>query len=230
MTNVTFYADNIDPRIPEAQKAVFEALGLTIQQVKPHKWEGHGGTIDGWLRGIDPRCAMCQLSNASYCDLCKNGVIKANYDPIIIWDIDCIPLSRVIINKLERNASTEIFSGVIQHASHIPNSIDYVGPACMAFTWGLYSKLGKPTFACTERSDCGGEMTHAVLDKGIDMEMFKPTHVEEPLWKLEDGSMFGKGTTFGGNEGIYHAFYSRKGNIQPFLRKCAEVIKNHEKN
>lgn len=208
--NITFYADNIDPRIPEMQRKAFEALGFTIHQVKPHKWEGHGGTIDGWLRG-----------NLDTLDEDR---------PIILWDIDCIPLSRGVVVALGFNAEIlGVLCGVIQRASHIPDSIDYVGPACMAFTPRMYKNFGSPTFGCTDRSDCGGEMTHKAMELGFPFHFLRPYHVEHPEWELTDGSKFGKGTTFGGSSGVYHAFLSRKGNVEPFLRKCEEVIKSHER-
>lgn len=204
--NVTFYADNIDPRIPEMQRKVFESLGLTIHQVKPEKWEGHGGTIDGWLRGLDP--------------------INMN-EVIVLWDIDCIPLNADIIKLAVQYADAGGIYGIAQKASHIPNSIIYAGPAFLAFSMKTWRELGRPTFGCTDRSDCAGELTHAAIEKGYGIRLIYPTHVEHPMWDLTDTMKFGKGTTF--NDSIYHAFLSRKGNVEPFLRKCEEVIKNYEK-
>lgn len=206
--NVTFYADNIDPRIPEMQKKVFEALGLEIHQVKPKKWEGHGGTIDGWLRGLD--------------------AINER-EIIVLWDIDCIPMNWEIVHKAKSYAEAGGIYGVAQKASHIPNSIVYAGPAFLAFTMKTWHDLGRPTFACTERSDCAGELTHAAKEKGYGIRLIYPTHVEKPEWELENGIMFGKGTTFGDND-IYHAFLSRKGNVEPFLKKCQEILNNHAQN
>ncbi len=74
--NITFYTDNIDPRIPEMQKKVFEKLGLKITQVIPEKWHGHGGTIDRFLTSIESQ-------------------IDKQYETIVLWDVDCIPLFQI---------------------------------------------------------------------------------------------------------------------------------------
>ncbi len=86
-----------------------------------------------------------------------------------------------------------------------------------------YKALGSPTFACTERSDCAGELTHKALENGVKVTMLYPSHVEKPEWQLDGPIMFGKGTTFG-NQDIYHAFLSRKGNAHMFIKKCQEVL------
>lgn len=204
--NITFYNNAVDPRIPEMQKRVFEALGLTIHQVNPgENWEGHGGTIDGWLRGLDQ---------------------ENKEEVIILWDIDCIPLNTDVITLATQYAESGGIYGVAQKASHIPNSIIYAGPAFLAFSMKTWRELGRPTFGCTERSDCAGELTHAAMEKKYGIRLLFPTHVETPMWDLTEDIKFGKGTTFA--KSIYHAFYSRKGNTQPFLKKCEEVIKNHE--
>lgn len=185
------------------QKKVFEALGLKIHQIKPDVWEGHGGSIDNFLKQDIPMG-----------------------ETIVLWDIDCIPLNTDIVNKAIAFADAGGIMGIAQKASHIPNSIIYAGPAFLAFSIFEWHALGKPTFACTERSDCAGELTHKAREHGVEVRLLYPSHVQEPLWQLDGPIMFGKGTTFGKND-IYHAFYSRKGNIQPFLDKCQEVLNQH---
>ncbi len=206
--NITFYTDNIDPRIPEMQKKVFEKLGLEILQLKPTNWQGHGGTIDAWLKEFsDPN------------------------EVIVLWDIDCIPLNRGVVTASEILAQDGSIVGVAQKASHIPNSIIYAGPAFLAFSMKTYNLLGRPTFACTERSDCAGELTHIAREKGVEVLLLHPTACEKSMWQLDEHTMFGKGTTFGSMTSpndIYHAFYSRKDNGDMFIKKCEEVLKNND--
>lgn len=206
--NITFFAENIDPRIPEMQKKVFEALGLEIHQIKPGKWNGHGGAIDEYIQTLDP--------------------INQN-EVIVLWDIDCIPLNPDIVNQAIAFADAGGIMGIAQKASHIPNSIIYAGPAFLAFSMKTWRALGKPTFACTERSDCAGELTHKAREQGIEVRLLYPTHSEKPEWQLDGPIMFGKGTTFGKND-IYHAFYSRKGNEDMFLNKCQEVLHTYDQS
>lgn len=197
--NITFYSENIDPRILEAQKKVFEKFGLKVLQLKPTLWHGHGGTIDGWLK---------EFSDSN--------------ETIIFWDIDCIPLNADIVNEAIAFADAGGIMGVAQKASHIPNSIIYAGPAFLAFSMKTYKALGWPTFACTERSDCAGELTHKARENGVEVRLLYPSHVEKPMWELDGPIKFGKGTTF--QNSIYHAFYSRKGNESMFLKKCEEIL------
>ncbi len=209
--NIAFYADNIDPRIPEMQKKVFEAFGHKIHQIQPDVWEGHGGSIDTWLKNYvpDPKMQSSEI--------------------IILWDIDCIPLNREIIGAAHASARKGQIMGVAQKASHIPNSIIYAGPAFLAFSLDTWHALGSPTFACTDRSDCAGELTYLAREKGIEVRLLYPSRVVKPEWQLDGPVMFGKGTTFGNND-IYHAFLSRKGNEDMFINKCQEVLQAHEHN
>ncbi len=206
--NVTFYTDNVDPRIPEMQKKVFGMFGIPLHQIKPRNWEGHGGTIDGWLEVVSLMQSMRD-------------------EVIILWDIDCIPLQKDIVNKAEIFARNGGIIGVAQKASHIPNSIVYAGPAFLAFSMKTYKALGSPTFTCTDRSDCGGELTYKAIESGLEMILLRPTHVEKPMWDLTENTKFGPGTTF--DNVIYHAFYSRKNNGDMFIKKCEEVIANNSK-
>lgn len=204
---VTFYNEIIDPEIVKAQKSVFDHFDIPIKQIKPETWHGHGGTIDRWIHDVI-------------------DTVKSPLEPIIILDIDCIPLSRSVMEDAydfcQKNFG--IFS-VAQKASHIPLSPVYAGPAFIAFNAGTYEILGRPTFACTDRADCAGELTYKARENGVPIFLLYPSHVEEPLWDLDGPFKFGKGTTYGGR--IYHAFYSRKENKEMFLKKCKEII--HEK-
>jgi hypothetical protein len=195
--NVTFYTHNIDPKIPEMQKKVFNALGLDILQVKSDDWKGHGGEIDSFLA-------------------------ETNEEIIIIWDVDCIPLYRHIVDKAELEAELGAIFSVAQKASHIPNSIIYASPAFLAFSRATWVKLGKPSFHATDRADCAGELTYLANDAKVDVQLLYPSAVERPKWALNDDIMFGLGTTY--QDAIYHAFMSRKDNGDMFIKKCEEVL------
>lgn len=200
--NITFYNEAVDSRIPEMQKRVFNKLGLEINQINPDIWHGHAGSIDRFLEDYD----------------WKDGYIA-------IFDVDCIPLNQdAYVKAVLWALQNEGIYSIAQKPSHIPNSIIYASPAFIVFSKKTYEALGSPRFACTERSDCAGELTHKAREKGVEVRLLYPSHVEIPMWQLDGPVMFGKGTTFGKND-IYHAFYSRKGNVEPFLKKCEEVLK-----
>lgn len=206
--NVTFYNESVDPLVPAMQKLVFEKLGLKIHQYKMEgdAWKGHAGTIDNFLN--------------DYYQLPTN-----TENVLVFWDIDCIPLNADIVNEAIAFADAGGIMGIAQKANHIPNSIIYSAPAFTAISKDTYIALGSPKFACTPRSDCGGEITHSARKYGVEVRLLYPIHSEIPLWQLDGDIMFGKGTTFGKND-IYHAFYSRKDNTDMFVRKCNELLNN----
>lgn len=195
--NVAFYTKNIDPKIPEMQKKVFNALGLDIVQIKSDDWKGHGGEIDSFLA-------------------------ETKEDVIIIWDIDCIPLYKEIVQKAYNEASLGAIFSVAQKASHIPNSIIYASPAFFAISKATWVELGKPSFHATDRADCAGELTYLANEAKIDVQLLYPNAVERPKWALNDEIMFGLGTTY--QNAIYHAFMSRKENGNMFIKKCEQVL------
>ena len=204
MRHVTFYTSNIDPQIVQKQKEVFERFGREIEQVYIHDWRTHGHAINTFL-----------------VESLENG----KYGSIAIWDIDCIPLSGKIFDIAISETGTtgrKIF-GIAQRASHIKNSIMYCGPSFICFELSTWEKLGRPTFECTPRSDCAGEVTHACIEKGVQVSMLYPKSCERPLWQLDGKIMFGKGTTYG-DDLVYHAFLSRKDNTEMFLKKCEQVL------
>lgn len=204
--NVTFYNENVDPLVPAMQKLAFEKLGLKINQYKMEgaDWKGHGGTIDDFIEEV---------------------FLHSEDNILVIWDIDCIPLNADIVNEAIAFADAGGIMGIAQKANHIPNSIIYASPAFIAISRATYIALGAPKFACTDRSDCAGEITHSARQHGVEVRLLYPIHSEIPLWQLDGTIMFGKGTTFGKND-IYHAFYSRKDNTDMFVRKCNELLNN----
>jgi hypothetical protein len=200
--NITFYNHKVDKRIPEMQKKVFNAFGMDIMQIYCEDWKGHAGEVDYFL----------------------NNLVAGTTDIIHLWDIDCIPLNSEIVPMLHELAENGTIASVAQKASHIPNSIIYASPACIAFSYRTWEKLGKPSFQATDRSDCGGELTHKARELGTNVFMLYPKTVEQPKWHLDGEIMFGMGTNY--QDQIYHAFLSRKDNTAMFIKKCEEVLQS----
>lgn len=196
---ITFYTDNVPDEVVKAQKAVFDKFDIPLEQIKPELWHGHAGSIDRWLA--------------------ENN----DWDVLTIFDIDCIPLDKDIVNEFRDQALEHLsIQSVAQKASHIIGSIVYASPACITFSRDTYETLGRPEFACTERSDCGGELTYSAMKNNAIVALLHPTRVEVPKWELDEGRKFGLGTTYG--DRIYHAFLSRKGNSKMFINKCNEIL------
>ena len=202
---ITFYNEKIDPEVVKYQKKVFDFFGYTIHQIKPDNWQGHGGSIDLFL------------SNH-----------KKRWEYIVLFDIDCIPLNGTVINdSINWVKNNNGLYSVAQKANHIPNSIVYASPAFLAFSHKTYDLLGRPTFSCTDRSDCAGELTHKSIELGYEVKLMYPSNVMIPKWDLTNDIKFGIGTTYENN--IFHSFESRKNSNQIFLNKCKEIL-NGNKN
>jgi hypothetical protein len=187
------YNEKVPQQVVDAQMSVFKHFGIELIQVKYENIggaTGHGEAIDNFIRD------------------------RWTDDDLVIFDIDCIPLIKEGFYEM-----TGLF-GAAQHASHIPNSIDYASPAFIYFDRNTFEKLGKPSFVPTERSDTGAELTYIAHEKGIPVTLIYPSSVEVRQWQYDDGSWFGQGTTYANK--IYHAFHARWDN-QRFINKCKEV-------
>jgi hypothetical protein len=197
---ITFYNQRINPDVVESQKKVFNHFGLSLNQINFGEWLGHGRIIDNYLSN---------LTN--------------DWEYLVLFDIDSIPLTKDIVPEAIDWAinNTGIFS-VAQKASHIKDSIVYASPAFLAISRKTYELLGNPTFDQTYRSDCAGELTHAAIDKGFKVNLMYPSHVEKPMWDLDNGFKFGYGTTYA--DKIYHSFESRFNKTDIFLKKCNEIL------
>lgn len=197
---LTFFNNRIDPKIPEYQKKVMDHFDIKIEQIIPNNWGTHAG-------GVDKYIASC----------------NRNWEYLVLFDVDCIPLDNTIVNEGIDWAMNNlgIFS-VAQCASHIPDSIIYASPAFMVFSRETYDLLGSPKFIQTNRSDCGGELSHVCNDKGYPLNLMYPTHIEKAKWKLGDKGMFGLGTTYGNR--IYHHFEARQNRVNSFVKKCNSIL------
>ncbi len=201
-TIVTFYNEKINPEVVKAQKDLFDHFGIPLQQVKPDVWLGHGKNVDGYIATHDV------------------------WDTFTLFDIDCIPLDPHIVGEgLTWCRDNNGLFSVAQRASHIPDSIVYASPAYISFTRETYDKLGRPTFDCTKRSDCAGELSHEAMRLGLPISLMYPYSVDTEKWDLDNGRRFGYGTNYANR--IYHQFESRKNYTDRFIEVCHETIRKY---
>lgn len=193
---ISFHNGNIPKEVLAAQASVFAHFDLNLEQIETQLQ--HPDAIDHFLSA-------------------------EQWDVVVIFDIDCIPLTKdAVLTSI--GLSQYALVGAAQHASHIAHSNDYVSPAFMVLSRRVWSELGKPSFAPTPRADVGQELTIAAYNHdSIPVLMTYPVHVEKPMWRYDDDSMFGIGTDYGK---VYHAFESRM-NAEAralFIQKCQQVI------
>jgi hypothetical protein len=190
---ISVYNEIIPENVVEAQRMVFEEFGETITQIKPNEWAGHSIALDNHLKNNE-------------------------WEYVIVFDIDCIPLKKNTVNEAREWVNNNIgLYSVAQNPNHIQGALDYASPAFIAFSRKTYEELGEPSFSAGIGWDVGGEYTHAALSRNIQIKLMYPSNVEIPKWKLKDGSIFGIGTTY--DDKIYHHFESRK-STELFVAKC----------
>lgn len=204
MKIITFYNEKINPIVVQYQKKIFDHFNYDLEQINVINWISHGKSVDDYL-----------------------STIKNENETIVLFDIDCIPLNKKIIhyavNWCEENDGIFGNSQLAPNLKEPYNTFIYVAPSFMVFSMKTYEKLGKPTFTTTERSDCGGEMTHFAKEKNISIKYLYPTSVDVPTFKLKDDIWFGYGTNYENN--TYHSFESRfRKKDSFFLNKCKNIL------
>lgn len=206
MQIVTFYDGKIKQLVVDLQKRVFQKYGFNINQIKVDNWTTHGDAVDNFLKNInDPN------------------------EVIVLFDIDAIPLNKKIIPLAVEWASKHV--GLFGNAQVAPklkpphNKFIFAAPSFLVFSVKTYNELGRPSFNGTDRSDCGGELSHIAKEKGIPINLLLPNHAEVINFKLDDDHSFGYGTTYSNN--TYHAFESRFGKKDNFfINKCYLILSN----
>lgn len=191
MKAISFYNSNINPLVVEYQKKVFDHFGIAIEQIETGM--RHPDAIDFYLK-------------------------TAEWDSVAIFDIDCIPLVKNLMEIAEMAVQSGCVFGAAQNANHLKDYV-YCSPAFMCFKKATWLAAGKPSFCEGHGYDVGGYFSSLVQTL-----LLYPTHVEAPKWMLTDTLLFGHGTTY--DERVYHAFESRFNHesTSMFINKCKEVL------
>ena len=203
------YVDNINPEVLKMQEAVFEHLGLKLQQVTYssgsasylERHQGHGQKIQSLIE-------------------------QAPTENMIFFDIDCIPLSRSIIEHLYKPViESGALIGPIQVANHMLDRRPYAAPSALGISKSLYRRLGRPHLLPDHNVDVAAILTRKCDLERIPVVLLPITHCVEPkdaLWEVGKPE-YGLGTTYA--EGIYHNFgISKKEGEKLFIEKCRSVI------
>lgn len=201
---VTVAGSKISPQIVDAQLAVIKRLLLPHGFVHVRiKSDDHAGALNQVMQGLK--------------DLAR---------PVVILDVDCIPLSTGIVLEGMEWAERGELVGCAQSAAHIDAREPYVGP----FYWiGIPSCTRFLDFRATEHADVGQRVSRMwPRARGF----LWPRKCRQPLWRVHDGQQwhtFGHGTYYGDHEnrtGVFHEFCSRDAgeHVQAFVDACEEVL------
>jgi len=205
----TAYFESLDPRFISYQKKVFDKFGVEINQilVEPNLLN-RGFNSHGTL--------LTELSR------------NEDVDYLMFFDADAIPLKSNFIDIiLDRIHGKRAIIGIEQRTNHVKDSIPYAGPACFAISKETYNELGQPAYNETPRSDVAEELTHIGREKGFEINVFKFSRCEVPLWELGDGRKFGTASTY--EDLMFHNFESRNSEkVEYFIGKCKEVLEESD--
>ena len=202
--------DNLDPRMIESHKAVYDHFGIPIAYTNQNI---HHGT---WMDNI------CRETDA---------------DLIMFCDADCIPLTKdAFTEAVQYCATTGGFVGPAQASNHygppIPSHV-FASPAFFMIPKKTYESMGSPSFASVEgRSDVAQEVSRKADELGVPYQCWYPTKYEKgfktgnPLGydKLGNYGRYGIGTVYADDK-IYHLYEGRTGkNVDRFVQRCNEVV------
>lgn len=195
----SMYWDNIDKKIIDGQKRVFEFLGVPLIQHAVDRVP-HGEWMDR---------VVCESSDN---------------DVIIFCDIDAFPLNLSAYERSEARARSGGIFGLAQYSNHKPTQFIYAGPMFMAFCKKTWRSLGEPSLKRTKSHDSAEALTIAARSANVLLELVNPTCCLAPKWALKDQGVFGI-ATFYGERDFFHLFEARQPNYHElFLCVVDDVV------
>lgn len=202
--------DDNPPQIMEKQKKVFNKFGYEIIQTRAN------------------------VRHPDYMDWVMNNT---NYDRYLFVDSDCIPLSADVVEEaFNKIANSDRLFGCAQASNHLSpeaNSNIYAAAFFLPMTQDLYSKLGRPSFSETHRSDVAAELTWSARAIGLPVELWYPTRcIREKIWNLGSWGKYGEGSFYSEEESdvekVFHLFQIRvsveRNTLGIFLDQCDQII------
>ena len=194
---VALYWDNIDPRVVEAQRAVFAHFGYAIDQ-RERTGLNHGDFLDGYMAEL------------------------AEDDIALLMDIDCFPLNREIVERAFAAAESGAIFGCAQASNHIDPDRIYVAPMFMAISRRTWEALGRPSFRPDAQNDVAQRLHDLAVQKGVAVERLDPFGAIVPKWRLGDIGLYGLGTFYRG--GVFHLFEARHTPFSFLLHEVAQTV------
>ncbi|PLY38518.1 MULTISPECIES: hypothetical protein [Pectobacterium] len=196
---LSLYWNNVDPRLVNAQRQVFNKLGFHIEQQNRHN--------------VDHAIWMMEIFDNALDD-----------DVIIIVDIDCIPLNSAAVQKAIASARNGRIYGCTQSANHIDHHYIYVAPMFLALTGKTWRGIGCPSLIADTEFDVAGRITLAGKNANYPIDFVYPTISAVPKWLLGDSHVYGLFTIY--NNDYLHLFESRnKFLIECFIDLSDEIIR-----
>jgi hypothetical protein len=196
---VSMYWDNIEKRIVEAQRKVFEHLGYTIEQCERTGLD-HADFLDGWMASL------------------------GDDDVALITDIDCFPLNREVVERAFAAAKEGRIFGCAQSSNHIDPDRLFAAPMFLAISKKTWDLLGQESFKPDALNDVAQRLHDKAVAAGITVDLLYPWACIVPKWKLATIALYGIGTFYQG--GVFHLYQSRRTPYTFILYDVADAVLN----
>jgi hypothetical protein len=207
---VSFVHKHLNPTIAQLQKKVFDKLGLDLIQ---YYFEGTHGTA------------------------IKTFLDNETWDVVSLFDVDCIPLNKEVIDKVLQIVDDNTIYGNAQ----VSNAFPYAAPSFLSFTKNLYNnsphKYFEGMFYPDENglyveADCSEVFVKENLRIGKKQVLSYPISAVEKKWSYKGNDTYpafeyGNGTLFDNN--TFHSFQIRLPETQQYFINFVNDFLN-EKN
>lgn len=201
----SFYNHDLNPEIPSLQKKIFDKLNIPILQIV---WQKDFERLKN-----TPPLGDGTIWYNDHPSFLENIILNDISDYLIFFDIDCIPLSNLFLDKLLSEVSdNNTLSGAIQSNDRFGT---YMSAWFVGFNRKLYFECGSPSIT-EDNTDPFLNFTHACYKHNKKVNYWMPTKVDNP-------PLFG--TTY--ENLIYHemAIGRNKNSELNFIKKCKEILK-----
>jgi hypothetical protein len=190
---------NLCKEIPIYQKKVFDRFGYNLNQLISEL--NHGESLE----------YIIKTSTSDY---------------IIIFDVDCIPLTNNLVQYIEKDLNEYDLIGATGCANHLKKDDIYIHPSFMFFKKQLYFDCDLPKLYEDENNDVAQNFTRVCIQKNKKIKFWRNLYSDDYLWDLPNKPKFGHGTVY--ENLIYHQFEIRKSEQHvSFINKCKSLL-NYE--
>ncbi|WP_299694238.1 hypothetical protein [uncultured Tateyamaria sp.] len=179
----SFYRYNIEQRLLDAQRRVFDHFDVPLNQ-----WRDDKANHAGWIDAL--------LADDSLDDI------------VVIADIDAFPLSHEAYAGMVAAAERGAIAGLAQTTNDKRPDRIFAAPMFMAFRRDVWRDFGAPSLAPYETGDVAQILTDIAEARGVEVALTYPSFALRPIWPLADRGVYGTGTFYGDMD-FFHLYQAR---------------------
>lgn len=152
----------------------------------------------------------------------------ADSDMFVFIDVDCVPLSKQVIDESILHCANGYLVGNAQVTNCIKAKHDlFCAPSFFVISKRYYELIGKPSAMNNSRSDVAQEITRAAVENEMRIKMYFPTSFQGVprggVWRLSSYGYYGIGTLY--ENKMYHLYQTRYAeNVNLFVETCEHIL------